>query len=108
MGGRRGHRAQIYFGCRRRRSARWPCGARMNSEEYIASEEQKHIDMLWSARNVVTGGDLDWLADLKIIYGGCCGLETNCAPEWRICMSCGQPADNFGYCSDMREFMECD
>lgn len=80
----------------------------MNAEEFIVREEQKHIELMWSGRNVVTGGDLTFLADLKIAYGGCCGLETNCAPEYRICMSCGQPADNFGYCENMRKYMECD
>lgn len=80
----------------------------MTREEFIASEEQKHIDMLWSARNVVTGGDLDWLADLKIVYGGCCGLELNAHPKIeRTCEACGEPADSGGWREGMRTLMEC-
>jgi hypothetical protein len=77
----------------------------MTREEFIAQEEQKHIDMLWSGRNVVTGRDLDFLADLKIAYGGCCGLELNASES--ICMACGKPADRLGWCENMRKFMAC-
>ena len=80
----------------------------MNAEEYIAREEQKHIDMLWSGRNVVTEADLDFLDDLKIVYGGCCGLELNAYPAIeRTCESCGEPADRLGWCENMRTLMEC-
>lgn len=81
----------------------------MTAEEYIAREEQKHIDLMWSGRNVVTGTDLDLLADLKIVYGGCCGLELNAYPKTpRTCMDCGKPADDLGYCENTRRFMECE
>jgi hypothetical protein len=63
----------------------------VNSEEYIAAEEQKVIDNLWSARNAVTIDDLDFLAELKVEYGDCCGLESNCPLEIRVeraCMEC--------------------
>lgn len=49
----------------------------MNAEEFIAREEQKVIENLWSARNAVTVDDLEFLAELKVEYGDCCGLETN-------------------------------
>ncbi len=82
-----------------------PSGA----EEYIAREEQKHVELMWSGRNVVTGGDLDFLADMKIVYGGCCGLELNAYPkEPRTCMYCGKPADDLGYCENTRRYMECE
>jgi hypothetical protein len=51
------------------------------AEAFIAREEQKHIELMWSGRNVVTGADLDFLASLKIVYGGCCGLELNAVPK---------------------------
>jgi hypothetical protein len=82
----------------------------MNAEEYIFHEEAKVIENLWSARNAVTIDDLDFLAELKVEYGDCCGLESNCPPERRIprfCNYCGQPADHLGYCENMRKFMEC-
>jgi hypothetical protein len=83
----------------------------MNAEEYIAREEQNVIENLWSARNAVTIDDLDFLAELKVEYGDCCGLESNCPPEIRIeraCIYCGKPADSLGYCENMRRFMECE
>lgn len=83
----------------------------MNAEEYIARQEQKVIENLWSARNAVTVDDMEFLADLKVEYGDCCGLETNCPPEIRIeraCIYCGKSADSSGYCENMRRFMECE
>jgi hypothetical protein len=83
----------------------------MNADEFIAREEQKVIENLWSARNAVTVDDMDFLADLKVEYGDCCGMESNCPPEIRIergCIYCGKPADSLGYCENMRRFMECE
>jgi hypothetical protein len=80
-------------------------------EEFIEREEQKVVANLWSARNAVTIDDLDFLAELKVEYGDCCGLESNCPPEIRIeraCIYCGKPADSLGYCENMRRFMECE
>jgi hypothetical protein len=78
------------------------------AEAFIAREEQKHIELMWSGRNVVTGADLDFLASLKIVYGGCCGLELNAEPRIeRACIYCGERADNLGYCENMRRLMEC-
>jgi hypothetical protein len=80
----------------------------MTAEEFAAEQEQKHIELLWSGRNVVTGTDLDFLADLKIVYGGCCGLELNAYPAIeRTCESCGEPSDSLGWCQGMRSLMEC-
>jgi hypothetical protein len=81
-----------------------------DAEEYIFGEEQKVVANLWSARNAVTIDDLDFLVELKVEYGDCCGLESNCPPEIRIeraCIYCGKPADSLGYCENMRRFMEC-
>ena len=64
-----------------RNDPRTPARPCRNAEEFIAREEQKHIELMWSGRNVVTGADLDFLADLKIVYGGCCGLELNAEPR---------------------------
>jgi hypothetical protein len=54
------------------------------AEAFIAREEQKVIENLCSARNAVTIDDLDFLAELKVEYGDCCGLESNCPPDIRI------------------------
>jgi hypothetical protein len=83
----------------------------MNAEEYIARQEQKVIENLWSARNAVTVDDMEFLAELKVEYGDCCGLESNCPLEIKIerdCSYCGKPADSLGYCENMRRFMECE
>jgi hypothetical protein len=83
----------------------------MTREEFIEREEQKVVANLWSARNAVTVDDMDFLADLKVDYGDCCGLESNCPPAIRIeraCIYCGKPADSLGYCENMRRFMECE
>jgi hypothetical protein len=83
----------------------------MTREEFIEREEQIVVANLWSARNAVTVDDMDFLADLKVDYGDCCGLESNCPPAIRIeraCIYCGKPADSLGYCENMRRFMECE
>ena len=91
-----------------RNDPRAPARPCQNAEGFIAREEQKHIELMWSGRNVVTGADLDFLADLKIIYGGCCGLELNAEPKLpRTCLYCGQPADDLGWCENMRKYMAC-
>jgi hypothetical protein len=51
-----------------------PC---QNAEEFIAREEQKVIENLWSSRNVFTIADREWFDELKIAYGEPCGLESN-------------------------------
>jgi hypothetical protein len=82
----------------------------VNAEEFIASQEQKVVENLWSARNAFTIDDREFLADLKVEYGDCCGLESNCPLEIRIertCEACGEPADPQGWCAGMREFMQC-
>lgn len=93
-----------------RNDPRTPARPCQNAEESIAREERKVIENLWSSRYAVTIVDTDWLAEMKISYGDCCGLESNCPPELRIarsCNYCGQPADHLGYCENMRRFMEC-
>jgi hypothetical protein len=51
-----------------------PC---QNAEEFIAREEQKVTDNLWSSRNAFTIADREWLDGLKVEYGDPCGLELN-------------------------------
>lgn len=83
----------------------------MNADEFIARQEAQVVDNLWSARHAVTIEDTDWLADMKISYGDCCGLESNCPPKIRVeraCTNCGKPADSLGYCENMRRYMECE
>ncbi|MGH9757260.1 MAG: hypothetical protein ACRD4M_05940 [Candidatus Acidiferrales bacterium] len=48
----------------------------MNVDEFIAREEQKHIELIWSSRNAFTVHDTDWLAEMKVVYGNACGLES--------------------------------
>jgi hypothetical protein len=92
-----------------RADPRTPAPSYQNADEYIAAEEQKVIESLWSSRNVVNGADLDFLADLKIVYGGCCGLELNAHPKIeRTCADCGKPADSSGYCETFRKYMKCE
>ncbi len=82
----------------------------MSAEEFIAREERKVIDNLWSGRNAVTTDDLDFLAELKVEYGDCCGLESNCPLEARIertCADCGKPGDGSGMCENFRKYMKC-
>jgi hypothetical protein len=83
----------------------------MTREEFIEREEQKVVANLWSARNAVTVDDIEFLAELKVEYGDCCGLESNCPPAIRVertCIYCGKPADHLGYCENMRRFMVCE
>jgi hypothetical protein len=80
----------------------------LNAEQFIAREERRHIELMWYSRNVVTGADLDFLADMRVSYRGCCGLESNADPKTpRSCIYCGKPADNLGYCENTRLYMEC-
>jgi hypothetical protein len=51
-----------------------PC---QDAEEFIAREEQKVIENLWSSRNAFTVADREWLAELKVECGDPCGLELN-------------------------------
>jgi hypothetical protein len=94
-----------------RNDPRTPARPCQNAEEFIAREEHKVIEHFWSARNAITVDDREFLAELKVEYGDCCGLESNCPPEIRIeraCIYCGKPADSLGYCENMRRFMECE
>ncbi len=56
-----------------RTSAR-PC---QNADEYIAREEARHIELLWSSRNAFTVADREWFDELKIAYDDPCGLDLN-------------------------------
>jgi hypothetical protein len=81
----------------------------LNAEEFIAAEERKVIENLWSGRNAFTIHDTDWLADLKVSYGDACGLESNCPLDAQhFCLGCGWPADKSGYCPSRRLYGECE
>jgi hypothetical protein len=88
----------------------------MNAEEYIAREEQKVIENLWSARNALTVDDMEFLAELKVEYGDCCGLESNCSPAIRVerpgnpCIGCGKMSSHYTLyvCDNQCRYMECD
>jgi len=62
-----------------RNDPRTPALPYQNAEEFIAREEARHIELLWSSRNAFTVADSEWLAELKVEYGDPCGLESNCA-----------------------------
>lgn len=53
----------------------------MTADEFIAREEQKHIELMWSGRNVFRAADREWLQELGVEYGEPCGLELNCSYE---------------------------
>jgi hypothetical protein len=94
-----------------RNDPRTPARPCQNAEEFIAREEHTVIEHFWSARNAITVDDREFLAELKVEYGDCCGLESNCPLELRIersCIYCGKPADDLGYCENMRRFMVCE
>jgi hypothetical protein len=60
-----------------RNDPRTPARPCQNAEEFIACEEQKVIENLWSSRNVFTIVDREWFDEMKIAYGEPCGLELN-------------------------------
>jgi hypothetical protein len=60
-----------------RNDPRTPARPCQNLEDFIAREERKVVENIWSSRNAFTIDDREWLDELKIAYGDPCGLESN-------------------------------
>ena len=50
-----------------RNDPRTPAPPCQNAEEFISREEQKHIELMWSGRNVFTIADREFLASCGIV-----------------------------------------
>jgi len=69
------------------RTSECPC---QTADEFIAREEERHADLLWSSRNAFTIHDTEWLDELKVEYGDPCGLESNAGRARPIVMTTEQ------------------